>query len=74
MNILNNNYNFQCFIITLFFVDVTLSYVLKLQAYCIYKNKNIFEKMSEYVGFSPPPTYFLHTLTGWLTIVIDHSA
>ena len=26
----------------------------------IYKNKNIFEKMSEYVGFSPPPTYFLH--------------
>ena len=24
------------------------------------KNKNIFEKMSEYVGFSPPPTYFLH--------------
>ena len=25
-----------------------------------YKNKNIFEKMSEYVGFSPPPTYFLH--------------
>ena len=30
----------------------------------IYKNKNIFEKMSEYVGFSPPPTYFLHTLLG----------
>ena len=26
----------------------------------IYKNKNISEKMSEYVGFSPPPTYFLH--------------
>ena len=26
----------------------------------IYKNKNIFKKMSEYVGFSPPPTYFLH--------------
>ena len=24
------------------------------------KNKNISEKMSEYVGFSPPPTYFLH--------------
>ena len=33
------------------------SYVL---GFCIYKNKNIFEKMSEYVGFSPPPTYFLH--------------
>ena len=28
----------------------------------IYKNKNIFEKMSGYVGFLPPPTYFLHTL------------
>ena len=27
-------------------------------------NKNISEKMSEYVGFSPPPTYFLHTLLG----------
>ena len=26
----------------------------------INKNKNIFEKMSEYVGFSPPPRYFLH--------------
>ena len=26
----------------------------------IHKSKNIFEKMSEYVGFSPPPTYFLH--------------
>ena len=25
------------------------------------KNKNISEKMSEYVGFSPPPTYFLHS-------------
>ena len=26
----------------------------------INKNKNIFEKMSEYVRFSLPPTYFLH--------------
>ena len=26
----------------------------------INKNKNIFEKMSGYVGFLPPPTYFLH--------------
>ena len=26
----------------------------------INKNKNISKKMSEYVGFSPPPTYFLH--------------
>ena len=24
------------------------------------KNKNIFEKMGGYVGFLPPPTYFLH--------------
>ena len=32
------------------------------------KNKNIFEKMSEYVGFSPPPTYFLHIRCGSVTI------
>ena len=39
-----------------------------------YKNKNIFEKMSEYVGFLPPPTYFLHTLLSLLhAIVNDHS-
>ena len=43
------------------------------------KNKNIFEKMSEYVGFSPPPIYFLslHTLLGLgclaCAIVTDHS-
>ena len=38
------------------------------------KNKNIFEKMSGYVGFLPPPTYFLHTLLGLLhAIVTDHS-
>ena len=35
------------------------------------KNKNIFEKMSGYVGFLPPPTYFLHTLLGLLHA--DHS-
>ena len=35
----------------------------------IYKNKNISEKMSEYVGFSPPPTYFLHTLLGLACLV-----
>ena len=32
----------------------------------IYKNKNIFEKMSGYVGCLPPPTYFLNTLLGSL--------
>ena len=38
------------------------------------KNKNIFEKMSGYVGFLPPPTYFLYTLLGLLhAIVNDHS-
>ena len=38
------------------------------------KNKNIFKKMSGYVGFLPPPTYFLHTLLGSLhAIVTDHS-
>ena len=26
----------------------------------VHKNKNIFEKMGGYVGFLPPPTYFLH--------------
>ena len=36
---------------------------------CIDKNKNISEKMSEYVGFSPPPTYFLHTLLGLACLV-----
>ena len=35
----------------------------------MYKNKNISEKMSEYVGFSPPPTYFLHTLLGLACLV-----
>ena len=40
----------------------------------LYKNKNIFEKMSGYVGFLPPPTYFLHTLLGLQhAIVNDHS-
>ena len=33
------------------------------------KNKNISEKMSEYVGFSSPPTYFLHTLLGLAGLV-----
>ena len=35
------------------------------------KNKNISEKMSEYVGFSPPPTYFLHTLLGLACLVYN---
>ena len=35
------------------------------------KNKNIFEKMSVYVGFSPPPTYFLHTLLGLTCLVYN---
>ena len=37
----------------------------------INKNKNIFEKVSEYVGFSPPPTYFLHTLLGLACLVYN---
>ena len=47
--------------------------VLYIHTY-IHKNKNIFEKMSGYVGFLAPPTYFLHTLLGLLhAIVTDHS-
>ena len=42
-------------------VSIILNRGIYLPSY-LYKNKNIFEKMSEYVGFSPPPTYFLHTL------------
>ena len=39
-----------------------------------YKNKNIFEKMSEYdCRILTPPTYFLHTLAGWLAMVTDQS-
>ena len=35
---------------------------------------NIFEKISGYVGFLPPPTYFLPTLLGLLhAIVNNHS-
>ena len=45
-----------------------------IQKKILNKNKNIFEKMSGYVGFLPPPTYFLHTLLGLLhSIVNDHS-
>ena len=42
----------------------------------INKNKNIFEKMSEYVGFSPHPhTSYIRYFAwlAWFTIVTDHS-